>query len=401
MGCKPNFDSPINSPSKKIKFTKHQTQTQELIPHLPQEIIEEILSRLPVKSLLKFSCVSKSWLSLISTPNFIETHLQNSSHHRILLTIDDPYTDSPDYLQNCSLHSLLYNPVTDAMNIPWDWDEFSVVVGSCNGLVCIAKRFDKLFLWNPSTRKSRRLPFSVVEMFFNDDIYEFGYFTYGFGFDESTNDYKIVKYFCYEHLTLVMIYSFKTDSWKHIEDFPGRPIKNTAKFVNGKFYWIASHLLRINIVSLDIETQRFEEIELPQLSEPDNYKHLTLGVSGECLSMLINYEKYGDLWILKERAWSKVVNIPFIVDDTKIFEQSWNKLFTIPFDISYPGIFEEWTPLYMLNNGEILLLFGTIFIVYNPKDKGLRCPIINNFTPCLKANIYVESLVSPMDMGHT
>ncbi|KAJ0789150.1 putative F-box domain-containing protein [Helianthus annuus] len=40
----------------------------------PEELIEDILSRLPVKSILRFKSVSKPWLSLISAPSFHKLH---------------------------------------------------------------------------------------------------------------------------------------------------------------------------------------------------------------------------------------------------------------------------------------------------------------------------------------
>ncbi|KAM0041595.1 putative F-box domain-containing protein [Helianthus debilis subsp. tardiflorus] len=40
----------------------------------PEELIEDILSRLPVKSILRFKSVSKPWLSLISAPSFHNLH---------------------------------------------------------------------------------------------------------------------------------------------------------------------------------------------------------------------------------------------------------------------------------------------------------------------------------------
>ncbi|KAG6757042.1 hypothetical protein POTOM_037343 [Populus tomentosa] len=41
---------------------------------LPLDIISHILSRLPVKSLLPFKCLRKSWCSLFSDPQFIRVH---------------------------------------------------------------------------------------------------------------------------------------------------------------------------------------------------------------------------------------------------------------------------------------------------------------------------------------
>ncbi|KAL6135804.1 hypothetical protein ACLB2K_068029 [Fragaria x ananassa] len=44
-----------------------------------QDVIEEILPRLPVKSLLRFQCVCKSWRALISASLFAKKHLGNAA----------------------------------------------------------------------------------------------------------------------------------------------------------------------------------------------------------------------------------------------------------------------------------------------------------------------------------
>ncbi|CAK9142904.1 unnamed protein product [Ilex paraguariensis] len=46
--------------------------------NLPQDLIVEILSRLPVKSLLRFKSVSKPWLALINNPKLISLHLSHT-----------------------------------------------------------------------------------------------------------------------------------------------------------------------------------------------------------------------------------------------------------------------------------------------------------------------------------
>ncbi|KAI8535748.1 hypothetical protein RHMOL_Rhmol10G0197900 [Rhododendron molle] len=45
---------------------------------LPQEILTDILSRLPVKFLCRFKCVSRSWKTLISSPYLAKTHLNRT-----------------------------------------------------------------------------------------------------------------------------------------------------------------------------------------------------------------------------------------------------------------------------------------------------------------------------------
>lgn len=60
------------------------------------DMIVETLSRLPVKSLMRFKCVCKSWYSLVKDPNFIYKHLEKDNNMRLMVrcTYKNPdYTD--------------------------------------------------------------------------------------------------------------------------------------------------------------------------------------------------------------------------------------------------------------------------------------------------------------------
>ncbi|KAL5769476.1 hypothetical protein ACOSP7_013630 [Xanthoceras sorbifolium] len=53
---------------------------------LPEDMIIEILSILPVKSLIRFRCVSKSWYALVKSSSFISKHLKKD--HNIHLIVE-------------------------------------------------------------------------------------------------------------------------------------------------------------------------------------------------------------------------------------------------------------------------------------------------------------------------
>ena len=73
-----------------------QIRRQQLInsagPDFDDDIITEILLRVPAKSLIRFRCVCKSWRALISDPSFVQNHLRRvSPSHSNLLLVTSPY----------------------------------------------------------------------------------------------------------------------------------------------------------------------------------------------------------------------------------------------------------------------------------------------------------------------
>lgn len=64
-----------------MALSKH---TDHSDPNLPEDIVVKILCRLPVKSLIRFTCVSKRWRVIISDPQFCKSHFQLACEQRTL-----------------------------------------------------------------------------------------------------------------------------------------------------------------------------------------------------------------------------------------------------------------------------------------------------------------------------
>ncbi|KAL0340793.1 UNVERIFIED_CONTAM: F-box protein CPR1 [Sesamum radiatum] len=309
METRENSQSSIydhNHPPRTTK-TRRRIHTPEAgsIPIFPEEIIVEILSRLSVRCLLKFS------------------------------------------LKQCSLNSLLSEPVADAADFDYP-------------------------MKNPNN--------SV-----RADDEGFVHYKYGFGFDECNDDYKVLGIFSgfctagrYE--TRVKVYSLRANSWKRILVFKdGLPFDDTGKFVSGKLHWgrRVGFNSRWEIVSFDLGSEVCGKVEQPRYIEGGFSP--SLGVLGGCLCVLCDFPKTSvDVWILRD--YGK--------------RDSWDKLVTVPYDLGDPWKGPYSTPLCRGAKGEILLVYGSSFIVYDPKDNAFHRPKITNFDTFLEADVYVESLVS-------
>jgi len=262
---------------------------------LPDELIAEVLSFLPVKSLVQFRCVSKSWKFLISDPTFVKLHLKRSASRNPLFTLvthhypnisgestdddnDEGELDMGYSVVPYSLNSLVENPTFTLSVYPYYYlrdKEGSDMVGSCNGLILLAGenfRFGCFRLWNPSTRTTSP-NFGYFRSFYRSfpgHPFPFlGYYKFNFGCDNSTGTYNPFE----QESSNVRILSFGDNVWREIQSFPvvpyfGEKDVHDVVYLSSTLNWLAIHnhffynsknvtVEHIVIVSLDLGTETY------------------------------------------------------------------------------------------------------------------------------------------------
>ncbi|KAG5028434.1 hypothetical protein JHK87_011948 [Glycine soja] len=270
----------------------------------PIELIVEILSWLPVKPLIRFRCVSKTWKSLISHPIMVKLHLQRSSKNpHVLLTFEDNNRNNDNcysFAATCSIRRLLENPSSTVDDGCYQFnDKNHFVVGVCNGLVCLLNSLDRddyeeywVRFWNPATRTmsedSPRLSLHWRKYKTGRNDWVCGYPRCGFGYDGLSDTYKVVIILSNVKLqrTEVRVHSVGDTRWRKTLTCPVFPFMEQldGKFVGGTVNWLALHMsssyyrwedVNVNeivIFSYDLKTQTYKYLLLPDGLARVNFK---------------------------------------------------------------------------------------------------------------------------------
>lgn len=275
-----------------LKKSKFYFVDSTMSDYICEEMIGEIFQRLPLKTLLRFRSLSKSWCSHISSPDFKRKHIRHSvgKPHKILIRhkfnerddkSKDVYTlHSEDQIM---LHSECVMSIT-ALDFP-----MGKIVGSCNGLLCLLDHSTGISIWNPSLRRILILPYHPSLRSFHVSV--------GFGFDPITNDYKIVAILHEQHVKKSLVCSMKTGTWCEIA-FPITLFDcmcPRACFVNGVLHWVVSCLSDDDIepppyiITFNVSTNVFGKISLPEPSWKRG--HLTV-ISGSLAAIANEYHNH-------------------------------------------------------------------------------------------------------------
>ncbi|KAA8516860.1 hypothetical protein F0562_017322 [Nyssa sinensis] len=287
---------------------------------LPADVVTDILSRLPVETLLRFRCVSKPWCALIDSSDFIKFHLKRSIETKnnlsiVLGDVNGLYTINFEWLDEAV-----------KLDSPIEFKDCEIEVsGSCNGLLCLSNIEQDIVLWNPSTRKCKKLPVAPIEFPRGFSILDTcPFIVYGFGHDVVNDEYKVVRmvqYYVQDNDSFdseVKVYNLKSNSWRRIPDFPYYLCHDEVNGIlaGGALHWVVRRKPKpatANLIAgFDIGTEEYRLVPQP---EYENKKFLmNIGVLGECLCILCNYYLVGvDIWVMKEygvkESWTKLFSV--------------------------------------------------------------------------------------------
>ncbi|KNA17079.1 hypothetical protein SOVF_081860 [Spinacia oleracea] len=243
---------------------------------LPHDLIlHDIVTRLPIKSILQYKSVSKQWYSSISSSCFGNAHFKSSSPNHLpfscinsvliqskngyfLYSFDEDKGERESCTNNVDYEKGLFR-----LDIDFD-DEISLI-GSCNGLVCFYSLSGYLIVLNPITHQKTKFMYPLLEGFRD--------FSFGFGYVSLNNDFKIVRISESEEkrgIILVHVYSLKTHKWKQVYDeriIHGYSLHRkptlSGVLVNETLYWIMYEKGRIEkqgVLGFDLVQERFNEV---------------------------------------------------------------------------------------------------------------------------------------------
>ncbi|XP_015168427.1 F-box/kelch-repeat protein At3g23880-like [Solanum tuberosum] len=287
--------------------------------NLPKDAMELILVGLPVKSLLRFKCVAKSWYNYIRNPNFIKMH-RNHQIYRIPSVIYSYQKKNvscfrPDIFL-LHLHPVLRNteqynsPIKQQLYLPFDGVKFECC---CNGFICFMKNIyssPKVILWNPANHRYKCISIPSECSKFTD---------LKLGFHQQSNEYKILKVpfqmlMDDESTKVAWVYTLSSGSWKTVS-FTLPTLTGSSEpqiFVNGFMYWLTGREVEY-VICFDLIKDEFKLIDIPDDRGFDcQLVHRKLMVLRGSLAMMVSVEdctKNTEIWMLVNEkssySWTK------------------------------------------------------------------------------------------------
>ncbi|XP_010528825.1 PREDICTED: putative F-box protein At2g02030 [Tarenaya hassleriana] len=272
---------------------------------IPNQLLEEILSNLPVESLLRFVSVSKRWRSMIRSRHLVEKHMTRHRclPRRIIFFALKERKDDHEY--DIYLKSFVREggdgPALRSYFLSRRFQPPLRFSGSCDGLVCFNDQISA-YVINPATRELRELPpanFQVnpsdttpsnpirtVVVCRNCHVKEISRTSVGFGRDNITRTYKVVLLYREGnedgYITKCEVFSLDTALWRRIDPPIHGVINPTPKpiYKSGCLYWFAYIYegpgWKLKVIAFDLHKESFHMTPNPGFQDHESYKQLNM-----------------------------------------------------------------------------------------------------------------------------
>ncbi|GKD49360.1 putative F-box domain-containing protein [Tanacetum coccineum] len=276
----------------------HTAHSSSLLPleMVMLDVVEDILLRLDVKDILLCKSVCRSWYSLISSNLFVKSHLIHT------------YNKNRDQLG----HRRIVMPRLVDMTDPRLY--VCLIIGSSNGLVCICPYAAEFLVTNPSTRELKRL--QTIIGIPHKDRWKL---CWGFGYDSSTDDYKLVVGIIKDEQHLkFQVLTLKSNIWRTIGEvkytFNNRS-DGSGILCNGALHWFMDDNNKKRVLlSFDLCSEEFKEIPQPDDTRYVCDCHNRLGIFEECLCIFRIHHIPWDKWVKRnyneEQSWQLLPDNP-------------------------------------------------------------------------------------------
>ncbi|CAN0863818.1 Probable F-box protein At5g47300 [Linum grandiflorum] len=341
---------------QKMKKTMRATSSSSSRrQYLPEDLIIDIQTRLPVSCLRRLSRVSESWNSKLSNPKFAYERLfsdkeDTGADTRILIT--NSAGVAPLTYSCYSYDSLLPLPNDTFRRVSYEVDFSNCArLGSCGGgLICFTPYFSTRGVWlfNPATSESKMLPPLPVPLPSPTDnvgYYHTNTMCASAFLGREEDEYCRYKVVCVRdylplgrHFHTVHIFSSEDESsgWRELPalELPPRllllnEIPQFGVARKKKCYWMAKNQngREYRLVSFDMSTEAFE-------------------VVGEALP-------FGDMHMVKEET---LVVLDMDKGMMRVFRRSevgnfWCELFSIRFSVEGKRC---WEPIGFSKHGKLI-----------------------------------------------
>ncbi|XP_020880689.1 putative F-box protein At2g02030 [Arabidopsis lyrata subsp. lyrata] len=237
------------------------------------DVLEEILMRLPVKTLLRFQIVSKHWRHTIKSKSFRERYMlhQKTKDPKFLCIYEGKNWYEPNFAlmtmrlewsSSCLVEEEVYH-------ISYEHKANLVVFStSLDGLFLIygGKNLNRpIMVINPANRWSQTLPLARIQLEHCLDNNKREFSPPGFGKDCVTGIYKLVLLHNINNTSSCEVFDFGAKQWRQVvpPPPPNHRIKHehAPTFANGWLYWFSQD--KTMLVAFDLHMEIFRVVPNP------------------------------------------------------------------------------------------------------------------------------------------